>query len=292
MTDPDQQENSNGNGSGDDTKSGGVPGAPFVQAIGTGGEIAQQIANFQRRVQEIGKIVQRGLDQYREFGQRLHHQLSQIDWDHVQKALGELDENVERVQSYLVGQGWYLPIGLFSLGRVHKISRLVEEGEDETIEAFVRKYARKREMPVVREAVPELFPRREEIVRQALEAHENEQYALTVPLLLSQAEGMFFAALESHFYDEDEREETRREIKSDPDMAYAILTMDHLFQPGPLHEDYDGNPREVARRRDSSFNRHLILHGHSTDYHTEANSLRGIALVALTCRVVRRLEEK
>lgn len=292
MTDPDQQENSNGNGSQGAPKSGGVPGAPFAQAIGTGREIAQQIENFQRRVQEIGKIVQRGLDRYREFGQRLSRQLSQIDWDHVQKALDELDESVERVQSYLVGRGWYLPIGLFSLGRVHKISRLVKEGEDETIEAFVRNYARKHEMPVVREAVPELFPRREEIVRQALEAHENEQYALTVPLLLSQAEGMFFAALEGHFYDEDEREETRREIKNDPDMAYAILTMDHLFQPGPLHEDYDGNPREVARRRDFSFNRHLILHGHSTDYHTEANSLRAIALVALTCRVVRRLEEK
>lgn len=292
MTDTNQQEHSNGNGSQNDPKSGGVPGAPFMQAIGTGRKIAQRIENFQRRIQEIGKIAQRALDQYRKFGERLSSQLSQIDWDHVQKTLDKVDERVERVQSYLVGRGWYLPIGMFALSRIHKISRLVENGEDGKIEDSMCKYARRHEVPVVREAVPELFPEREELIRQVLEAHENEQYALTVPTLLSQAEGMFFDALESHFYDEGEREETLREMKNDPDMAYAILTMDHLFQSGPLHEDYGGNPREVARRRDSWFNRHLILHGHSTDYHTEANSLRSIALVSLTCRVVQRLDEE
>ena len=291
MTDTDPQESSK-NDSQDTPGSSVVPGTPFMQALDSGREIAQQIESFQNRIQAIGRMARKGLKQYRKFGERLSRQLAQVDWDHVQKAVGELDERVELVQTYLVNRGWYLPIGLFALTRVYKISRLVENGEDEKIEASICEYAESREVPVVREVVPELFPDREEIVCQALEAHENGHYALTVPTLLSQAEGMFFEGLESHFYDEDEREESLKELKRDPDTALAILTMEHLFRPGPLHEDYDGNPREVAQSRDSWFNRHLILHGHSTDYHTEPNSLRVIALVSLTCRVVRRLEEE
>jgi hypothetical protein len=291
MTDTDPQESS-GNDNRDNPESAGVPGAPFIQALGTGPEIAQQIGSFQRRIQEIGRLARKELDQYRKFEERLSRQLAQIDWDPVQKAVDELNETVEHVQSYLVDRGWYLPVGLFALSRVREISNMVEKDEHKKVEAFMHKYAESRVVPAVREAAPELFPRREEIIRQTLEAHENEHYTLTVPTFLSQAEGMFFEGLESHFYDEDEREESLRQLKRDPDTAFAILTMDHLFRPGPLHEDYSGNPREVARSRDSSFNRHLILHGHSTDYHTEANSLRAIALVGLTCRLVRRLDEK
>jgi len=294
MTDSNQQEGGNENESQENLRilRNEVLGASFAKALSTGNEIAQRIEGLQRHIREITKQFQEPLDRCRKIGKRISRQLEQVDWGRLQEALDELPERTEQVQSYLVSRGWYLPVGLFALSRAHKISRLVENGEDEKVEALMCKYAESREVPVVREVAPELFPEREEIIRQTLEAHENEHYALTVPTLLSQAEGMFFEGLESHFYDEDEREESLRELKRDPDTALAVLTMDHLFQPGPLHEDYDGNPRKVARSRDSWFNRHLILHGHSTDYHTEANALRAIALVGLTCRVVQRLDEK
>lgn len=291
MTDTDPQESSR-DGSQDTSGASGVPGAPLMQALGTGREIVQQIESFQRRIQEIGKVARKELEQYRKFGERLSRQLEQVDWGRLQKAFDELPERTEQVQSYLVSRGWYLPVGLFALARVHKISHLVEKDEHEKIEAFMRKYTESREVPVVRDVASELFPGREEIIRQTLEAHENEHYALTVPTLLSQAEGMFFEGLGKPFYRDDKREESLKELKRDSDTALAILTMEHLFRPGPLHEDYDGNPKEMAQNRDSCFNRHLILHGHSTDYHTEANALRAIALVGLTCRVVRRLEEE
>lgn len=294
MTDSNQQESSNENDSQENLESlrNEVLGASFAKALGTGSEIAQRIEGLQRHIREITKQFREPLDRYRKIGERISRQLEKIDWKPLQKALDELPERTDRIQSYLVTRGWYLPWGSFDLVQVHEIDWLIKRGKDEKIEALLCKYAKEHEIETVRREVPKLFSQREEIVQQTLEAHESGHYALTVPTLLSQAEGMFFEGLGRPFYRDDKRKESHRELKSDPDTAFAILTMDHLFQSGPLHEDYDGNPREVAQNRDNSFNRHLILHGHSTNYHTEANSLRAIALVGLTCRVVRRLEEE
>jgi len=293
VTDTDQQENSSGNG---DQGTAGSPEndviAPILEGLVSGREIAQRIENLQLQIGEISKHAREAANQYRKVQVRISRQLSQIDWGRLRKALDELPERTERVQGYLTDRGWYLPMEFFALRRIHEIYHRIEEGKDEEIEAFTRDYARKYALPVVREEAPELFPKREEIIRQALEAHENGKCAVSIPALLSQAEGMFFSVLESHYYDEDEREESREELQADRGRVLTALLVDPLFQHGPLHEDYGGNPKEVAQKKDSWFNRNLILHGHSTDYHTEANSLRAIALVALTCRVVRRLEEK
>lgn len=294
MTDRSQQESNSGNDNKETSEplNIGVPGAPLMKALSMGPEVGQWIGDFQRRIKEISKRAREAVDQYRKVHDRISRQLSRIDWGRLQKALNELPERTERVQGYLTDRGWYLPMEFFAMSRIHEIYHRIEEGEDEEIEAFTRDYARKYALPVVREEAPELFPQREEIIRQALEAHENGKYAVSIPALLSQAEGMFFSALESHYYDEDEREESREELQGDQGRVITTLLVDPLFQHGPLHEDYGGNPKEVAQKKDSWFNRNLILHGHSFDYHTKANSLRTIALVGLTCRVVRRLEEE
>jgi hypothetical protein len=118
------------------------------------------------------------------------------------------------------------------------------------------------------------FPNRGTILRKAFKAHRNEDYELSIPVMLSQADGMgteiFGASIYSQLEDNVKRLrkflETRIRHKSCASYCYLVATLLPI------------NASEKKRGRYTNpMNRHLVLHGESTDYATRVNACKTVS---------------
>ena len=129
------------------------------------------------------------------------------------------------------------------------------------------------------------FPWRARIIRDALSAHREERYALSVPVVLAQADGIAHEALRVSLYSRYGKGHTKvaREFEQrqiDPHLMPLLVAMTHV-----LPHIYNPAERQGSR---IDFNRHAILHGESITYDTRETSARAISLLSY---IVWMLEE-
>jgi hypothetical protein len=117
------------------------------------------------------------------------------------------------------------------------------------------------------------FPDRKEILADAFDAHRSRKFTLSIPTLLVQADGIGSEVLEKvdYFFRRGRSNEKALER-----LGCRFGTIDDAFFEILRHE-----PTFVSRdaRNDSTIDRHDVLHGKNTTYHTEVNSLRAVVLV-------------
>lgn len=142
------------------------------------------------------------------------------------------------------------------------------EGFDLEMEAWARHCQDEIEMMVVSR-----FPHRTEILRDAFDAHRGGKFTLSIPTMLSQADGIGAEVFEKADYFFKGGKSNERAIEN-LDCRFGQLS-DIFF------ESLRKEPAFVSRAQnvDSTINRHNVLHGRDTDYHTESNSLRTVILL-------------
>jgi len=125
----------------------------------------------------------------------------------------------------------------------------------------------------------EQFPCRAKIIQKAFEAHRRKEFELSIPTMLAQADGIgeeifgFDTSPSSTGKDAMIRRNQFIERSIEPSLkatfpVYCFAVASVL----PINANKDkrlGLP--------SSLNRHLVLHGLSTDYPTETNALKTIS---------------
>ena len=135
------------------------------------------------------------------------------------------------------------------------------------------------------------YPRRSQILHDAFEAHRTGKYTLSIPVFLSQADGIWYDQFSKDFFRSGERENTVQNCKNDPQLQY-IVTILTLLEP---KKQGNNNPLWANEtERGSSFdalNRHQVLHGESVDYATEPNSLKAISLLDCFRGICRRVAQ-
>lgn len=117
------------------------------------------------------------------------------------------------------------------------------------------------------------YPARARILAQAFAAHRAQQYALSIPVFLAQADGICQALMGVELFkkDRDTREPVLRKEAESLDSVSALMlaplinTMPIMYGP--------------QKRDPGMLNRHAILHGEATDYDTRENSCRAISLI-------------
>ena len=115
---------------------------------------------------------------------------------------------------------------------------------------------------------------RAHVFRQVFIAHRKGLYYVTVPTLLAQADGVCLDLLGEHFFIKN-RHKGRERFAKLADLE--VLTKALL---APFFNDT--NIRASSKERPKGFdglNRHLVLHGESFDYGTEARSLQAVAFL-------------
>ena len=93
----------------------------------------------------------------------------------------------------------------------------------------IRSYFQERIDSIERELV-EAYPRRSQILHDAFEAHRTGKYTLSVPVFLSQADGIWRDQFRKNFFQRSKRKNTLQDCKNDPQLQY-VSTMLTLLEP-------------------------------------------------------------
>ena len=193
------------------------------------------------------------------------------------ERLEELGQRRLECLKTLIAHGWFLspdtPIEQLQLFTDSLGANAGSGGKD-----AIRSYFRERIDPIERQ-LSEAYPSRSQILHDAFEAHRAGKYTLSVPVFLSQADGIWWDQFSRNFFQSQKREDTLQKCKNDPQLQY-VATMLTLLKPRKPGENNSLWASESER--DSSFdalNRHQVLHGESVDYATEQNSFKAISLL-------------
>ena len=118
-------------------------------------------------------------------------------------------------------------------------------------------------------------PECEAIVKDALAAHDEGRYALSIPVFLIQADGIGagYFGMDSIYSITNKSFERIKTKFNEQNDAFRVKYLSYLI--GCL------TPLNASRnRRDrysAPFNRHTVIHGESTDYPSAINSLKSIS---------------
>lgn len=196
----------------------------------------------------------------------------------IAKRMQEIPGETKEIMLLMANEQWYLdpeiPVADFPL-----LIKNFKTNKSKTIDFFINYYRSK--IDEIEKYIVANFPEREAIFIQAFSAHRERKYFLSVPVFLTQADGI---AKDKTGYElflkTNGKPKTSKYVKqyANKSFIHTILT--------PLNEDL---PISFSTgRRNKSFdglNRHQILHGESKNYGSETNSLKAISLIYFLTKV-------
>lgn len=210
-----------------------------------------------------------------------------VDWDAVSKWSSQMSElwvrfeesnktlphRTRRAVATLNKHGWCFDLEM-PFDSLWKLEEAIDEGKiAEAEDALCRYYGE--QAPKIIETLRERYPHRAKLLASALGAHQRGEYELAIPVFFTQADGICQEAVHVQLCKIKKKKEKvlARTEKAIGDAVWAAL-MHPLTEGSPLTM----NESDRGSRSDA-LNRHLVLHGESTDYGTLKNSLQAIALL-------------
>jgi hypothetical protein len=125
-------------------------------------------------------------------------------------------------------------------------------------------------------AILAAFPKRAKIVRAVFWAHRQRQYFLSVPVMLTQADGICVDELGGELFQRERATGRSRAAKglsqAPPAQAAFLAPLGEIIPVMASQKERSGmSPHELFR--------HTVLHGESIDYGTHTNSCKAISLL-------------
>ena len=170
----------------------------------------------------------------------------------------------------LAGVGWFFGPRM----PVAEIPRLGKAavGAPNEVDAAVSQHVRVH-LDTIEATLIETYPHRSHLIQEAFWAHRECKYALSIPVLLSQADGIFHERFGKHLFGR-ERTGAVSEYSSEVTGRFFQAILHPLRSAIPLWLDTRSPGVTVG-----DFNRHGVMHGMKVNYNTELNSLKAISLL-------------
>ena len=203
----------------------------------------------------------------------------------------EFQKLPKRTQDALLAlgtRGWYLDLGM-TLPGLWSLEKAIVEGNSDEAERELAEYFRENTRHIEEDLI-NLFPHRAKILSSAFSAHSRGEYELSVPVFLAQSDGICHELIGLQLF----RKSRRRNVPATAD--YVETLADDSFQAAMLYPLSVTLPISASEHeRGDAFvglNRHQVLHGESTQYGTEMNSLRAISLLNYVAHVLKEREDE
>jgi len=240
------------------------------------------------------KIIKRAMSNMQEQMNQAAKNLAEVAKD--------LPENTNIAQEFLAKRGWFIPFRNLPLARIKWIAECVKEKRSyNQIDEYLTEYI-ENSIPGIIKDSEQYFDERFKILEEAFQAHKEERYALSIPTLLSQADGIFRDLFGKDFYknDPDERNEISKRIlkklnQNEHRVTAASLSyvfIKQLHEESSLHEPYSETNIFEDGEDIETLNRHEVLHGIAKKYDTKINSTKAIGLIGLLVSAKRTLIKK
>jgi hypothetical protein len=206
-----------------------------------------------------------------------------------------------RITLILLAQnGWYISLDM-------PISQLIEF-TDELLSLDDNKERREKidkvmssyytgHIETIRDDIIKYFPHRKKIIDSAINAHKRCEYELSVPVILSQADGICQELIGIQLYKRINKgkqvtPKTAEFVKQFASDTYMTALLQPFCELLPI-----SSSENERKQLGNILNRHAILHGESYEYDIEINSLKAISLInyvtkALLMAKNREVDEK
>lgn len=205
------------------------------------------------------------------------------DWSRI-------SEEYKLFSVMLSDEGWYmdydLAVGTLSelyLNQTLKDTKVLDEymikfykGKLRNTISFFKKHHQKR------------YP----ILEKAFKSHKKGEFELSIPVFLSQIEGLFFDLTSKEIFSKgrgEKKENTAREWLNSKKNDIAFLLA--ILEPLRENENITANFSE-SENYPNVLNRNKILHGRDLNYSSELNSYKAISLLSFIGTVVYDIENK
>ena len=238
-------------------------------------QVFNPLAQLALAVNELFAPIQKALS---EITPEQWDQFAQIARIGVEEYYKTLNAEEARVAEILTKCGW-LGLGRhFTIVEVRAMLAAHAEGGDDAVGKFVLQFFRANDFHLLESMISgwtsiPYFGERRDVLMHALEAHRRQQFTLTIPALLPLAEGLSAEILGKPLGQRvnavtvlarqigDSNKETWNQIFLNVICDTFYKSYNFGDQPAPY------------------LNRHGILHGRTSDYANDANSLRVFLLL-------------
>ena len=178
-------------------------------------------------------------------------------------------------------QGWYFD-GELGFSELWELKARIDAGDDRHVDAILVEHFEGR-LPAIEANLVAAFPSREKILRAAFAAHRRGEYELSVPVFLTQSDGVCLSLTDFHlFMNKNKRPEVAQYATHEALNAFTAALLSPLSIVLPINASEKERERQMRTQGQASWialNRHLVLHGESLDYGTQINSLKAISLI-------------
>jgi len=202
-----------------------------------------------------------------EFVEVLHTFINYID---------SLPENTTKALRVLYGYGWYVDVKNIDIISMHILSKDLVFNESEVNTYFIDKYNNLSDE--ILQQIISMFPHREVIVTKAFRAHKNNDYELSIPVLLAQIDGVCFDFTKYEYFKKTNASNPKTSKYFDDIKVNELF--DRLLEPLKKTTSLSQNTDIEAVYQNYFLNRHMIMHGKDVSYATEINSCKVISFLA------------
>jgi hypothetical protein len=194
----------------------------------------------------------------------------------LQRAIEQLPQRTRDELEILADHGWYIDPEMPCTAST-ELAQLFKDGKDEEADECLGKYYDGQSQQI-ESRLATRFPARAGILREAFAAHRNGSYALSVPVLLAQADGVCKELLGVQLYGKTQGGNSTQ-VRDALAQVHVEPLSEALLAPFLKPFTINAGPNQ---RTESDLNRHAVLHGESVTYNSFRNSCKAISLLAFT----------
>ena len=190
----------------------------------------------------------------------------------IENWCGNQGKDIRSGVERLARHGWF-PDPSMSVALSTRLASLVDDQPD-AVDKAVSELLRDRFDEIEAELV-ESYPDRARLLHDAFEAHRKSKYTLSIPVFLTQAEGLVWDRCSKALYAQNQRRTAAKDLRAQVPYGFFDALLEPLMISTPLWK-----PGAKLGTTFAGLNRHQVLHGVSTDYDTEVNSLRAVSFLS------------
>jgi len=204
----------------------------------------------------------------------------------LQDNFAVLPDRTRNAVLTLGNNGWYWDPEML-VPDLWTVQRGLEKGDVADTEKALVEYFRGR-LADIEESIATKYPHRAKIIRAAFKAHSIGEYELSIPVLLSQTDGICREVVGQYlFIKSDKKPSTAIYVKTIATDTYRAALLEPLAQTLPISKSESERGKGF-----NELNRHMVLHEESLDYGTEIYGLKAISLINYVAYVLRPDENK
>lgn len=255
----------------------------FHEALKTQNEIMRYIDNNSNLMSVVNSIEQNVIFQnlaINSLGYDFYDYSKLLD---IENKFSVLPNMIKRNLMVLSHYGWFIDMDE-PINFIKSLARALDNGNEKDVDIILCNHF-KNKLDEISENINKNYPDRREIFKAAIGAHLNCDYNLSIPVILIQCDGVCKEKLNNYFFMRRNKvpqtAETATKFEENCDEKITSAYLEPLSKVTTINKSY--NDGDVNFK---GLNRHMIIHGVSTDYGTEINSYKAISLINYLSKMI------